>query len=380
MDNTLKALDMYYEAVRMGVADVNGALKKQTENTINEYEKQIEEITNRVNNSNLKIKEMQTQKTTASKEYKKVLTTMISQERETIAEMNLQIKAIKAEISDAKTRMKDFTEGYQLIESGLSKSLAEISAEDKNAIYSYELWYENTGEDLQNNEAQIKKTELINQRLTLQAEKIFEVKSAYEKMIEIYGEANEKSVLLENQLLSECIAYEKLKDTAENLTQDIGYSREDFEDIAYNMNDYIKNNYSKLKEAGFSDDVIYSAARGYSGYDKYLEDIKPKEVEIVGVRESAEAIIDGLNEKFTGVSADFALNVESTVTNLITNVSDILSNIINQASEKFRASANNVFNNNYTSNYTVTASGGNSIYDSINALKNFEAVKKARGV
>ncbi len=380
MDNVTKALELYYEAVKMGVADVNGALKTQTENTINEYEKQIEEITNRVNESNLKIKDMQTLKTTASKEYKKVLTTMISQERETIAQMNLQIKTIKAEISDAKDRMKELTEGYELIEGGLSSTFANIDTKDKNALYSYELWYENTGEDLQNGEAEKKKKELLNERLELQAQKVIEVKNAYEKMIEIYGEAHEKSISMENQLLSECIAYEKLKDTANSLAQDKSYSRENLEEIVYNMNDYIKNNYSKLKEAGFSDDVIYSAARGSSGYDKYLESINKQVPEVEGVRESAEEIIDGLNEKFTGVTADFASNVESVVTNLINNVSDVLSNILNQASEKFRTAANNVYNNNYTSNYTVKSVEGSSIYDSINALKNFEAVKKARGV
>ena len=380
MDNAIRALDMYYEAVKTGVADVNGALKKQTENTIEEYENQIAEITNRVNDSNLKIKELQTQKTTASKEYKKVLTTMISQERETIAQMNLQIKAIKSEINDAKAKKKEFTEGDLLIENGLNKTLASLNAQDKNAMYSYELWYENQGEDLKNGQSEIKKAELLNARLEIQAERILEVKAAYEKMVEIYGEANEESLNLENQLLSECIAYEKLKDTLEGLAQDEEYSREDVSEIVYNMNDYLKNNYTKLKEAGFSDEVIYNAARGSSGYDKYLEQINKEEAPVEGARESAEKVIDGLNEKFTGVTVSFASSVESTVTNLVRSVSDIVSSVLSQAGEKLRSSVSNVYNNNYTSNYTVKATEGNSIYDSINALKNFESVKKARGV
>ena len=120
MDNITKALDLYYEAVKKGVADVNSQLKNKTQQTIEEYEKQIEDITASVNESNLKIKDMQTAKTTASKEYKKTLTTMIAQERETIAALNLQIKEIKAQISDAKAEMKELVEGYELIDDGLS--------------------------------------------------------------------------------------------------------------------------------------------------------------------------------------------------------------------------------------------------------------------
>ena len=120
MDNITKALDLYYEAVKKGVADVNSQLKDKTQQTIEEYEKQIESLTASVNESNLKIKDMQTAKTTASKEYKKTLTTMIAQERETIATLNLQIKKIKADITDAKADMKELIEGSKLIEEGLS--------------------------------------------------------------------------------------------------------------------------------------------------------------------------------------------------------------------------------------------------------------------
>lgn len=381
MDNITKALDLYYEAVKKGVADVNSQLKIKTQQTIEEYEKQIEDITASVNESNLKIKDMQTAKTTASKEYKKTLTTMIAQERETIAALNLQIKEIKAQISNAKAEMKELVEGYELIDEGLSGSLTGLKAEDKNATEKYNLWYESKGENGPYSEAFIKRQELISERLEIQAKRILEVKAAYEKMTELYGETFQASVELENQLLSECVAYEKLKDTAAGLAEDKIYTREDLDVIAHNMNDYIKTNYSKLKEAGFSDDVIYQAARGSSGYDEYLESITPdSKADVSAAQEQANEIIEGLNAKFMGVSAEFAQNVESTVTNLVSSVSGVISDIISRTADAIKSAGNKVYNNSYTSNYTVSANGKGTIYDSINALKDFEATKKARGI
>lgn len=381
MDNITKALDLYYEAVKKGVADVNSQLKNKTQQTIEEYEKQIEDITASVNESNLKIKDMQTAKTTASKEYKKTLTTMIAQERETIAALNLQIKEIKAQISDAKAEMKELVEGYELIDDGLSGSLTGLKTEDKNVTEKYNLWYESKGENGPYSETLIKRQELINERLDIQARKILEVKAAYEKMTELYGETFQASVELENQLLSECVAYEKLKDTSAGLAEDRVYTSEEFDVIAHNMNDYIKNNYSKLKEAGFSDDVIYQAARGSSGYDDYLKSIAPPKTADVSVaQEQANEVIDGLNAKFIGVSTEFAQSVEATVTNLISSVSGVISDIVAKSTDAIKSAGDKIYNNSYTSNYNVSASGEGTIYDSINALKNLEATKKARGI
>lgn len=381
MENAKNALDLYYEAVKKGVADVNSQLKNQAQQTIEEYERQIDEITSKVNDSNLKIKEMQTAKTYASKEYKKVLTTMIAQERETIAALNLNIKEIKVKISEAKEEMKSLAESYGIIDDGLSGSLSALKEEDRNLSQSYNLWYESSGENGPYSDVLIKKQELVNQRLEVQAEKIIQVKAAYEKLVELYGEAHEESVKLENQLLSECIAYEKLKDTASGLAEDKVYTNEDVKSIAYIMNDYIKNNYSKLKEAGFSDDVIYNAARGASGYDDYLKSVAPESnAKISLVQEEADNIIDGLNAKFTGISADFAQSVEGTVTSLISSVSGVINDIVAKTTDAIKNAGNNIYNNSYTSNYTVSTSGGGSITDSINALKDFEAVKKARGI
>lgn len=381
MDNAKNALDLYYEAVKKGVADVNSQLKNQAQQTIEEYERQIDEITSKVNGSNLKIKEMQTAKTYASKEYKKALTTMIAQERETISALNLNIKEIKVKISEAKEEMKGFAESYQIIDNGLSDSLSALKEEDRNLTQSYNLWYESSGENGPYSDVLIKKQELINQRLEVQAEKIIQVKSAYEKLVELYGETHEESVKLENQLLSECVAYEKLKDTASGLAEDKRYTHEDIDGIVHSMNDYIKNNYSKLKDAGFSDEVIYSAARGASGYDDYLNSLAPRSNEKLSIaQEEADNIIDGLNAKFTGISADFAQSVEGTVTSLISSVSAVISDIVAKTADTIKSAGNNIYNNSYTSNYTVSANSGNSITDSINALKDFEAVKKARGI
>ncbi len=381
MDNITKALDLYYEAVKKGVADVNSQLKDKTQQTIEEYEKQIESLTASVNESNLKIKDMQTAKTTASKEYKKTLTTMIAQERETIATLNLQIKKIKADITDAKADMKELIEGSKLIEEGLSGSLASLKTEDKSATNRYNLWYESIGENGPYADDLIKKQELINERLEIQAKRILEVQAAYKKMTELYGENFEASLNLENQLLSECVAYEKLKDTAAGLAEDKKYSPEELDVIVRDMNDYVKNNYSKLKEAGFSDEVIYQAARGSSGYDEYLKSIAPdNKTEISVAQEQANEIIDGLNTKFMGVSAQFAQGVESTVTGLISSVSGVISDIVAKTADAIKTAGNNIYNNSYTSNYTVSAKGEGTIYDSINALKDFEAVKKARGI
>lgn len=381
MDNAKNALDLYYEAVKQGVADVNSQLKNQAQQTIEEYERQIEEITSRVNDSNLKIKEMQTAKTYASKEYKKTLTTMIAQERETIAALNLNIKEIKTKISEAKAELKGFAESYEIIEDGLSGSLSALKEEDKNLTQSFNLWYESTGENGPSSEVYIKKQELINQRLEVQAQRIIQVKSAYEKLVELYGETHEESVRFENQLLSECVAYEKLKDAASGLTEDKIYTREKLDSIVHNMNDYIKDNYTKLKEAGFSDEVIYNAARGSSGYDDYLKSVAPvNNAETTDVQQEANNIIEGLNAKFTGISANFAQSVEGTVTSLISSVSGVISDIVAKTADAIKSAGDKIYNNSYTSNYTVSTNGGSSITDSINALKDFEATKKARGI
>lgn len=381
MDNITKALDLYYEAVKKGVADVNSQHKNKTQQTIEEYEKQIEDITASVNESNLKIKDMQTAKTTASKEYKKNLTTMIAQEREVIAALNLQIKKIKAEITDAKAEMKELVEGAGLIEEGLSGTLASLKTEDNSAVNRYSLWYESIGENGHYADNLIKKQELINERLDIQAKRVLEVQAAYEKMTELYGQNFEASLKLENQLLSECVAYEKLKDTAAGLAEDKKYSPEELDVIVRDMNDYVKNNYSKLKEAGFSDEVIYQAARGSSGYDEYLKSVTPdNKAEVSEAQERANEIIDGLNAKFIGVSTEFAQSVEATVTNLISSVSGVISHIVAKSADAIKSAGKNIYNNSYTSNYNVSAKGEGTIYDSINALKDFEATKKARGI
>ena len=200
-------------------------------------------------------------------------------------------------------------------------------------------------------------------------------------MTELYGETFQASVELENQLLSECVAYEKLKDTAAGLAEDKVYTREEFDVIAHNMNDYIKNNHSKLKEAGFSDDVIYQAARGSSGYDDYLKSIAPaKSADVSEAQEQANEVIDSLNAKFIGVSTEFAQSVEATVTNLISSVSGVISDIVAKSADAIKSAGDKIYNNNYTNNYNVSAKGEGTIYDSINALKNLEATKKARGI
>ena len=81
-----------------------------------------------------------------------------------------------------------------------------------------------------------------------------------------------------------------------------------------------------------------------------------------------------------GVSSEFAQNVEITVTNLVSSVSGVISDIISKTVDSIKSASNNIYNNSYTSNYTVSAKGDGTIYDSINALKNFEAAKKARGI
>lgn len=384
MDYITKALDLYNEALQKGFADVNGKLKSSAEKTIEEYEAQIEAINGDIDKSKGYIKSLQTRKVNASKEEKAYINSLIAIERESIYQMQTQIKEIKSAISSAKANLKELVEKEDLIEKGLKGALDGLEDEDKNLVYSYNLWYERTGENLSKDKVKEEQANLLNKRLEVQAQKILEIKDAYDELVESYGNTNEASVAMENQLLSECVTYEKLKDSISDLKEVEQYSQEQINNTIYDMNEYLKNNYSKLKEAGFSDEVIYSAARGSSGYDKYLESVNnkkkavPEENDIVN---EAETVVEGLSERFSVVTTNFASNVESTVSSLVNSVSDILRTTLSQAAQEIRKNVNSVQNNNVTNNYTVNSSGGEGfIHNSINALKNFEALKKARGV
>ena len=384
MDYITKALDLYNEALQKGFADVNGKLKSSAKKTIEEYEAQIEAINGDIDKSKGYIKSLQTRKVNASKEEKAYINSLIAIERESIYQMQTQIKGIKSAISDAKANLKELVEKDDLIEKGLKGALDGLEDDDKNLVYSYNLWYERKGEDLPEDVLNEEKEKLLIQRLEVQAKKILETKTAYDELVATYGNTYEASIALENQLLSESVAYEKLKDSIKELEGIEEYGQEDINSIIYNMNDYLKNSYTKLKDAGFSDEEIYSAARGSSGYDKYLEslgrkkEIAPAESRIVP---EAEAVVQGLSEKFSGVTVNFASGVESTVSGLINSVAEILKTTLAQVPQAIKNNVNSVQNNNVTNNYTVNSSGGEGfIYNSVNAFKNFEALKKARGV
>lgn len=379
-----KALELYFETLNKGVADIDGKLKRKTEKTIEEYKTQVEELAKAIENSKEYITKLESKKSiAATEEEKDNLANAISIEKNNIAAMQNQIKTFKTLINGAKDKLKEFVEREELIEKGLSGALNDLKEEDKKLTNAYQLWYEITGEELPEEIVKEKHTNLLNQRLEVQAERILEIKAAYDQLVAIYGNTNKASIAMENQLLSECVTYEKLKDSIAELSEVEGYSQEQINNAIYDMNDYLKNNYKQLKEAGFSDDVIYAAARGSSGYDKYLETLnkkggfEPTENDIVN---KAEGVVQGLSEKFSIVTTTFATGVESTVTNLISSISDILRTTLSQVPQSVKSNVSSVQNNNVTNNYTVKGAGERSIYSSINALKNFEALKKARGV
>ena len=217
MDYITKALDLYNEALQKGFADVNGKIKASAEKTIEEYEAQIETINGDIDKSKGYIKSLQTQKVNASKEEKAYINSLIAIERESIYQMQTQIKEIKSAISSAKANLKELVEKEDLIEKGLKGALGTLEDEDKNLVYSYNLWYERKGEDLPEDVLNEEQKSLLSQRLEVQAKKILETKTAYDELVESYGNTNEASVALENQLLSESVAYEKLKDSIKEL-------------------------------------------------------------------------------------------------------------------------------------------------------------------
>ena len=178
MDYITKALDLYNEALQKGFADVNGKLKSSAEKTIEEYEAQIEAINGDIDKSKGYIKSLQTQKVNASKEEKAYINSLIAIERESIYQMQTQIKSIKSAISDAKANLKELVEKDNLIEKGLKDALGGLEDDDKNLVYSYNLWYERKGEDLPEDVLNEEKEKLLIQRLEVQAKKILEIKDA----------------------------------------------------------------------------------------------------------------------------------------------------------------------------------------------------------
>lgn len=371
-DKYKSTLDLYYEALNKGIIDIDGQKSKEAQREIEHIENKIDSLNKTVDESNLKIKSWQTLKVTASKEGKAELNRLISSEREYIAVIKQQIKEEKALKTAVKDRANEYVEAHELINDGLKLAGKSLDDESKRVSLAFKLWTKDSEKNMG----------VLEKLCENQAQKVLSVVSAYGKMAELYGVNHEESKKLETQILAECNAYEK---TLETLKRDsFGYTREEINDIVYSLNDYIKQNYKLLSDAGFSDEQIYASAKGYSGYDNLEQNYQSLKAPTKAQQE-VELLIEGLNEKFTDVSKNFALGISTSLEDFAKTVQSVFESIVNSASSSISSSVitnvsgSTTYNTNYNSTYHLNPSSVSSVADEIAEIKNYDAIKKARG-
>ncbi len=270
----------------------------------------------------------------------------------------------------------------------LNDKKEEYELDSLNAKLKNQLWNE-INDDAEDYEKRAESIKSCNIQLEEQGKAVRDTAEAYREIVEQYGINAEESKKLENQLLSECVAYEKLKSKIEELYALEDYDRKEREDIVFGLNDYLKNNKEFLLSTGMSEEEIYEVAREATGFNKLVDYSlnKPAVEDVISsydligsimgeiLKESFGGIPDGFLKNgdignFEDVFSDFDLFMQSF--SGIVEIFDVLSVL----KELFSGNGGNT----YSSVYNLTASGGTSVADQLYEIKKFDSMKKARGL
>ncbi len=278
------------------------------------------------------------------------------------------------------------------VEEGLEKRTEAYKTDAENARLVNKWWNETDGTVATNAEKATVNTENLNRQLKNQGIIVSETAKAYLEMVRLYGVNSEESKKLENQLISECIAYDTLKNKVGEVNAENGYSREEVHSIVYTMNDYVRDNMDNLLADGFTEEEVYALARQYSGFDDLVDYNNREPVE--EAPSSKDILRDIFGDEFADdpTKADERfLDLEEiekngtgggfeSVEEALTGIFDAVELFISELSDSLLYNINAGDQTQYTSVYNITTGADASIADQIAEMKKYDAMKKARGI
>ena len=259
----------------------------------------------------------------------------------------------------------------------------------ENAQLKNKLWNYTEGEDALSFEKRAENIKNLNIQLENQGVIVEETAKLYRELVKQYGINAEESKNLENQLLSECAAYEKLSLEIQELYAVEEYGRKEREDVVFGLNDFLKNNKEFLLSTGMSEEEIYEVARKVSGFDDLVNYTNNHPVatdvtsshEIIGsiLNELLKESFGELPESFfeSGINFSGMENIFDdfgTFLQSITSISELF-DVIDFLKDLYASSGNS-----YNSTYNFSLSGESGIADQIYEVKKYDAMKKARGI
>lgn len=381
MADSKNPLSLYEEGIEKGIADVGEKLKNDTLGKIKDIEKEIENLGDAVDKYNLAIKNLQTQKTTAAKNEKKILNSKIAADREEIAAIKQQISEKKELLKNTKQFEKEIKESYDLISDGVYSYLKTISDRNNAESLAFKLWYGNGDERTDDDVAQKSISYLAGQK-EIQAEGILNLNKAYEEAERLYGENYDGCVKLKNELYELCIAYEKTSSAIDSLKGKQSYSTDEAKDIIFALSDYLKESYKKLSEAGFKDETIYAVARKATGYEDLYQSNFIKEESRSEAVAGADMLCDELSKTFGEIPEKFTAGMERSIEEIAASLSAVFASAAqDKIPQPVQAqSQSSVSSNTFNSTYNLTYGSRETIADQLSRIKNFEIIKRARNL
>lgn len=296
-------------------------------------------------------------------------------------------------LGDETVALSKLKESYEDIGGVVAEVLREknegykASAENINLLS--ELWDYTDGKDAYDHVKRAEDIKSLTAQLTAQESVVLNTAAAYAYLVKQYGVSSAESRELEKQLLSECVAYEKLADRINTLYSIEEYDRKDREDVVFGLNDFLKNNKEFLLSTGMSEEEIYALAKKVTGYDQLWDYTlnAPEDDKVLSSEDIvAEVFREVLGEKFGAVPDSFfdgMLNIEA-FKNAFSEVDGVVGSVggtVDFADDIFKITeTGGSAGNTYSSVYNFTASGGETIADQINQVKKYDAMKKARGL
>ncbi len=301
------------------------------------------------------------------------------------------LEILKEEELALENLKKSYSGVYSAVKEALSLKKDKISLDITNEKLKNNLWDETEGKEAEDYERRAYDISSYNNQLEEQGKILTETANAYKEMANLYGINADESKALENQLLSECVAYEKLKNKISELYQVREYDRKETEDIIYSLEDYLKTNKEFLLSQGYSEEEIYQVAKKATGYEKFIDYFynKPEEKSLISADNLiSDILIEILKDKFSDLPESFLDKTDldfSVFEDIFSNFDSALHSIggvldffeIFSLMKDLNVSSSG---NTYSSVYNLYTSGNSSVADQIYDVKKFDFLKKARGL
>ena len=163
----------------------------------------------------------------------------------------------------------------------------------------YELW-ELQNDNATEEEKLTKQEEMLNDQLIHQANNVTTAQAAWEEMCKLTGENSEESKKLEQQLIQEMIAYEKLADSIDEVIAkrvQLNTATDEDEEARFGAyRDWYINHRDKITSFGYDDTEVERAARQATGYNGEKTIIQNFYTPTATPAEVRNATVKGVNE------------------------------------------------------------------------------------